>query len=120
MMIKITFVVHKMDKPYSDIAYLLLRHMNITTKKNLALTNKYWWNLIKRVKLTCSNHYYHCKLCVSELNKTSSCMNMNCVYKCFRCDKTFCKHLRVKKCFKCKSIYDKNYKLCGICCICNC
>ena len=103
-----------MDNPSFDVARLLLSRMNITTKKNLALTNRYWWILIKRRILTCSSHTYHCKLCISRLNNGAKCCN-DLIFKCYRCNKTFCKHLKNKKCKQCNKIYDKNYNLCGFC-----
>jgi hypothetical protein len=111
-------VILIMDKISKDIATLLLTHMNITTKKALLQTCKFWYDMIVRRKWFCKYHWYHCKICISALNKSQGCKNIKVIHKCNRCQKTFCKHARVKKC-KQHGSYNKSRNICGVCAKCD-
>ena len=101
---------------YKDIAILILRHLNITSKKNLAKTCKFWRDIIQKT-WHCNYHIYHCKTCISRINNSKKCQNKM-ILKCQMCNVTFCKHLKNKKCKK-HGFYDKNHNICGLCINCN-
>lgn len=119
-----------MDYPIRDVAFYILKFLNITTKRKLAQVNTFWYKIINGCSVIrkpkdrhwlCSKHQYHCKLCVSRINNgkinkyenSKHCRNLKWVNICNLCSVTFCKHLKNKK--SGKHYYNKNRDICGIC-----
>lgn len=105
-----------------DVAQYMLRWMNMTTKKSLVQTCKFWHRMIKHIDWSCPVHVFHCRLCVSRINNSGQCSNRRVVHTCHRCHRTFCKHLRVK--FKTVTdngrpprqvVVDRSPNRCGLC-----